>query len=132
MKVNAKSILLAVLSPAIFAMISCGGASFEFDFSVPTQSPPYINRIDPVNASPGDVVIIYGFGFSIVEGNNVISFGGVSTVAEDYAELEATNENEIESLTVTVPDGVDAGENDIKVSVFDNVSNTDLKITITP
>lgn len=112
------------------ALISCGGSGAPFNSTVPTQAPPYINRIDPTTVNPGDTVTIFGFGYSIVPGYNIVTFGDVSTVSEGYSILAVPTSDEIESITVVVPANVPAGAQTAYVSVLGNTSNTNMSVNV--
>jgi len=110
--------------------LSCGGADEPFDPTVSTQAYPYINRINPVAATAGDAVNIFGFGYSAAAELNVVIINGVEALATNYTLLAAPTSTEIERLTFTVPAGIAAGTYDIYVFVLGNVSNTNVQITI--
>ena len=115
---------------AVLSVVSCGSVSQIFDTTVPTQVDPYINRIAPVTATAGNMVTIFGFGFSEVPELNVVIVGGAAVVADTYSLLGTPVAGEIETLTFTVPAGLTVGANSIYVDVLDNVSNTSISITI--
>lgn len=115
---------------ALISMIGCGSGGSDFDSTVPTQTDPYINRIDPTAASAGDVVSIFGRGFSDVAQLNVVIIDGTPVLADTHSLVTPATDNEIESLTFTVPVGINAGVHSIYVDVLDNVSNADITITI--
>lgn len=110
---------------------ACGNVE-EFDVTVPSMLSPYVHRVDPANGGAGDIITIYGWGFSTEPANNIVSFGGASTVATDYGVLATPADGELETLTVTVPAGSAAGDAAVYVTVFDNISNANLTFTITP
>lgn len=126
-----KSIYPFLVLSLVF-LSSCGGASLIYDSTVPTQSPPAISRVDPANGNAGDTVTIFGVGFSVVAGNNVISIAGTSAVASAYTLLANPTDGEVESLTVTIPANAVAGESSVFVTVIDNTSNSNLKFTLNP
>lgn len=109
---------------------SCGSAD-EYDSSVPTQLAPYVNRVDPVNGKAGDVITIFGFGYSVVYSNDIVTIGGAAASASAYNLLDGTTAGEIESLTVTVPAGVTVGTDSVFVTVFGNTSNANVTFTVT-
>ena len=111
---------------------SCGGESLQFDVTIPSQTEPYIHRVDPSNGQPGDTVIVYGFGFSIITSNNIVSFGDTSITASAYSLLADPSDGEIELLTIEVPSGVSVGSSAIYITVFENTSNADISFTINP
>lgn len=112
-------------------LLSCGSVD-EFDVTVPTMLSPHVHRVDPANGTAGDIITIYGWGFSTEAANNIVSFGGASTTATSYNILAAPAEGELETISVVVPVGATAGDLNINVTVFDNTSNASLTFTITP
>ncbi len=115
----------------IFAL-SCGStAGSDYDLSVPTQTAPYVNRIDPAAGKAGDAVTVFGFGFSAVAANDIVTIGSSAAGASAYALLDGTTAGEVESLTVTVPAGVTVGTNNVFVTVFDNTSNANVTFAVT-
>lgn len=128
MKFLAKTVLVGL----IFIM-GCGSAAEEF---VPTQTDPYISRVDPAAASVGDVVAVFGHGFSDAAEFNIIVIDDTQIFADSYALVTPATGDEVESLAFTVPAGISQGDHTIYVIVCDvacdNTSNTDLTITINP
>ena len=123
--------LYTILIIAIF-LVACGSSSSnDFSDNIPTNSPPIVSRVDPANASAGDEVTIFGFGFSMAVPENIVMIGDAATNATAYSLLESPTDTEIESLTAIVPDDVTAGENSVIVVVDVNISNADITITVT-
>ncbi|PIR18224.1 MAG: hypothetical protein COV46_01000 [Deltaproteobacteria bacterium CG11_big_fil_rev_8_21_14_0_20_49_13] len=111
-------------------LLSCGSSGTPFNSTVSTQAPPYVNRIDPAIVNPGDTLTIFGLGYSIVPGYNIVTFGDVSTVSENYFILTTPTSDEIESITVVVPANVPAGTQTVYVSVIGNTSNTNMSVNV--
>jgi len=117
---------------AIF-LIGCGSAQDTNDFNstVSTQAPPFINRVNPTSGSAGATITLFGFGFSSATPSNVIMVGGTSTSAATYGLVSPAANGEIEQLTFTIPAGATAGAGNIFVTVFENSSNG-VAFTINP
>jgi hypothetical protein len=131
MRIHFFPILLFTIHCSLVTVFSsCGDVSLEFDSTVPSGLEPYVHRIDPANGKAGDTVTIFGFGFSVEAGSNIVSFGSETAVATAYSEVSPAAEGELESLTVTVPDGVSIGEAPVYVTVFTNTSNANISFTI--
>lgn len=112
-------------------MAGCGSSGPAFNSLVPTQTYPVITRISPTAAvTAGDTVTIFGIGFCSAANLNVVIINGAEALASTYALVAAPVGDEVESLTFTVPTGIVAGTYGIYVDVFNNVSNTDVTITI--
>lgn len=110
---------------------SCG-SSLNFDYTVPSQTEPYVSRVVPSTGKAGDVITIFGSGFSSEVASNIVSFGSTSISADGYALLASPVGAEIESITVTLLANITIGDVTIYVTVFDNTSNADIGFTITP
>src|SRR3989338_6686404 len=122
---------LVISTFMILIFMGCG-VETSFSSSIPTQSNPTIIRTDPTTVSQGGVLSIFGFGFSIIPAENVISFGGITAPAESYNLTEGTTSGEVEVLTVTVPQDVEAQDYSILVIVNSVASNTDISVTVEP
>lgn len=118
---------------AVFVIVvGCGSSGDLFDATIPSQVNPIVTRIDPTSANAGDTVTIFGIGFSAVPELNVIVMGSATTSANNYSLLPSPSGDEVESLTFVVPSGITPGTYPIYVVVVDNVSNTNVTITINP
>ncbi len=116
---------------ALFILTACGSTGPVFDPTVVTDAPPYVSRIDPTSGSIGDTVTIYGYGFSSEIISNIVSFGDEAAAADSYEFLiPQLAADELEKITVVVPDGLTSGDHDIAVLVFENVSNADVTFTV--
>lgn len=112
---------------------ACGNQGLlDFDVNVATQIPPTVTRLSPSVARAGDLVTIFGMGFSMVAADNFILVGTSSAVASSYALVSPPATGELETLTFTVPNAVATGVTSLLVSVYDNVSNGDILLTVTP
>lgn len=112
---------------------ACGGGSgVDYDSTVVTDSPPYVNRLDPAVANRGDTVTIFGFGFSYVPEYNIISLADIAVVAASHSFLATPVQNEIESLTFVVPSNINFGDYNIVVTVLSNPSNSNITLTVNP
>ena len=122
------------LSLALFCLClnSCGGDTAQFSETVPTQSIPIIQRLNPTILSRGDTLSVFGFGFSLIPQENVISIGNTAIAAASYALADTGNEGEIEVLTVTIPNDTPLEESSVFVIVNGEISNSNLTITIQP
>lgn len=116
---------------ALSFALSCGSTGDEYDTTVPTQTTPYVNRIDPAAGKAGDTVTIFGFGFSTAAANDIVTIGSAAASAGAYNLLDGSTAGEVESLTVTVPTGVTAGVNNVFVTVLGNTSNANVTFTVT-
>ena len=116
----------------MLTFVGCGGVGDFLDSSVPSQTDPIITRIAPTAARAGDVVTIFGIGFSAAAPLNIIVIGSVEVAADSYTLLAAPTGSEVESITFTVPAGLTVGFSSIYVVVIDNPSNENLTITINP
>jgi hypothetical protein len=115
-----------------FALVSCGSASDPYGPDIPTNSPPFVSRIDPNTGSAGNTITIFGFGFSVAVPENIVIMGGAATSATTYTLLSNITGDEIESITAVIPDDAQTGEGPIYVQVHENVSNADVSLTVTP
>lgn len=107
-------------------LVAACGDDLRYNETVPTQTSPFVNRIDPATGPAGTVVTVFGFGFSAVPEYNIVFFGATPAFATNYSLVSPPAAGEIEALTVTVPAGVAVGNSSVFVSVFDNVSNTNV------
>ena len=130
MKIMLQQLLFLALFPLLFT--SCGGGGPQFSDNVPTQSIPIVERLDPTTLSRGDTLSIFGFGYSFVPAENVITIGSASAVAESYTLINDPNPGEIEEITVTVPNTTPIGENTVFIIIGENASNSNLTITVQP
>ena len=112
-----------------FAM-ACG-SPVAFPSDVPIDSPPIVSRVDPTEGSAGDIITIFGFGFSIVAPNNIIVIGDAASAATSYRLLESPTSTEIEAIEAPVPDQATEGETPVVVMVHESVSNADVLFTVT-
>ncbi|MBI4237822.1 MAG: hypothetical protein HY696_05315 [Deltaproteobacteria bacterium] len=117
----------------------CGGGcgdgeqpTFAFDEAVPLQLEPYIARITPTVARAGDTVTIIGFGYSAIPNDNVVVMDDVAVAADTYGVAAAPAGTELEQLTFQVPSTLTVGSHVIGVIVYDNISNTEQTLTVTP
>lgn len=114
-----------------FFCVSCGSTVESlFDETVVTGVDPYVNRVEPATAAAGDTVTIFGMGFSSVKSFNVVIVNGVEALADSYSLLATPQQYELESITFTVPAGIAAGSQPVYVDVLDNISNTNISLTI--
>lgn len=114
------------------ALSACGASSDPYGPDIPTNSPPFVSRVEPNTGRAGDTVTIFGFGFSVAVPANIVIIGGAATSAATYTLLSNITADEIESITAVVPDDAELGEAAIYVQVHDNVSNADVSFTVTP
>jgi hypothetical protein len=120
------------LALIIYLMIcGCGSGATKFSETVPTQSIPIIKRVEPTTVTRNATLSLFGFGFSVIPSENIVSLGNTATVATSYALAETGNEGEIEVLQITVPADADLGENLIFMTVDNVASNADQKATVT-
>ncbi|MBT3182824.1 MAG: hypothetical protein HN337_10020 [Deltaproteobacteria bacterium] len=115
----------------VIFLVACGGSSNEFSADVPTNSPPIVSRVDPIDAMAGDEITVFGFGFSIAGPSNIIMIGSTATNAITYSLVDSPTDTEIESLTAIIPDDAVPGDNSVIVVVDGNVSNADITLTVT-
>lgn len=121
------------ISIALCAAFGCGsGTSPQFSADVPTDAPPTVSRVDPASANAGDTVTIFGFGFSIVPDNNIVSIGEAITAASGYRLLDSPTSSEIEAITITIPGGISPADHPVVVVVGENISNADITLTVVP
>ncbi len=127
-----KHLISTLAAVVIFCGIVACGSGVDYDSTVTTESPPYVNRIDPSAANRGDTITVYGFGFSFVPEYNIISLGDIAIVASSHDFLAAPVENEIESLTFVVPSNINFGDYGIVITVLGNTSNSNVTLTVNP
>jgi|GEM_PF-1279801 hypothetical protein len=121
-----------LIAIACLALVAACGSPFAFPPDVPTDSPPIVSRVEPAEGSPGDMVTIYGFGFSFTVANNIVIFGDAASVATSYRLLDSPTSTEIEAIEAPVPNEAPEGEVPVVVVVYENVSNADVLFTVTP
>lgn len=101
-------------------------------------APPVISTVSPAAASiaGATVVTLSGYGFSSVAASNIITIGtgttSAATSATAYGLVAPATATDIETLTFTLPTGTPVGVQNIFVTVFNNVSNANLSLTVTP
>ncbi|MFH1874555.1 MAG: IPT/TIG domain-containing protein [Pseudomonadota bacterium] len=105
--------------------MSCGGGGTPYAADVVTGSPPTLLRVDPAQGAPGSQVTIFGFGFSIEVANNVVIIGDLAVSASQYNLLTNPTNDELESITFTVPANLTAGVYNLLVLVNSEPSNID-------
>lgn len=116
----------------LVGICSCGGgSSYTYSDDVPTDSPPTINRVDPSSGAAGSQATLYGFGFSFIAPNNIITMGTYGTPATQYTLLPNPTSTEIESLDFTIPSELAPGDYAIVLVVDGNPSNADIIFTVT-
>ncbi len=121
------SSVLCPLSVVLFLALGCGSGqetAADFDATVSTQAPPFINRVNPTSGRAGDTITLFGLGFSTAAAGNIVTAGGAATSAATYALVNPPAGGEIEQLTFTIPTGVGTGAGNVFVTVFENTSNT--------
>lgn len=112
-------------------MSSCFADSESlFDLNVPSGAYPVITRISPTTATAGDTATIFGVGFAAAASLNVVIIDGSEALGETYNLIAVPLGDEVESITFTVPVGITPGTYPIFVYVIENVSNTNITITI--
>ena len=121
-----------LLAIACLPLAAACGAPLVYPPDVPTDSPPIVSRVEPSVGSAGEVVTIYGFGFSFTVANNIVIFGDAASAATSYRLLDSPTSTEIEAIEAPVPADAPEGANPIVVVVYDNVSNADVLFTVTP
>ena len=121
-----------LITACLIISASCGSELSDFGANVPTEAPPTVLRIAPANASAGDNVSVFGFGFSVVSNENLITFGSTQINDATYTLVDPVVNGEIESLTFTVPANASLGAQALFVVVGENISNTDLNLTVDP
>lgn len=104
----------------------------EFSEDVPTQTYPIVSSVTPTTAARGATVTINGMGFSSAAPVNVIIVGDTAISASTYGLVAVPTSSEIEFLTFVVPTGAAIGINSVDVVVYDNASNSDITLTVTP
>lgn len=120
----------AIFLIALFSL-SCGGSS-DYNPNVPTDSPPIVSRAEPSAGKAGDVISIFGLGYSIAYPEDIVVVGGAATSATSYRLLDNPTANEIEAITFIVPEDAEIGEGPIYVQVDGNSSNVDVSFTVLP
>ena len=115
----------------VLLVAGCSGTD-AFQPDVPTDAPPIVNRADPNAGAVGDMITIFGFGFTTSIPENIVIIGGAAASANAYQLLANPTDREIEAITVTVPEGAEVGEGPIYVQVHGNQSNSDVSFTVTP
>ncbi len=116
---------LLAWSWAAFLLVSCGGGTP--DSHVVSGSVPLLLSTTPSTAAPGTSVRLTGTGFSFVPQENIVALGDFSVPADEYT----IGEDGSEQIQFTIPNEIDAGENQIFVIVEGEVSNV-LSFTVTP
>lgn len=116
----------------LFFLIGCGTSDSDFPPDVPTSSPPIISRVDPNAGSAGDLVTVYGFGFTVSIPENIVIIGSAPTSAIEYQLLANPTSSEIEAITARVPADAKLGEGPIYVQVHGDQSNSDVSFTVLP
>ena len=111
---------------------ACGGSASEFSDDIPTELPPIVSRVEPLEGPSGTEIKIYGFGFSVNIPVNVVLIGGQAESAVNYELLPDPTDTEIEMLTASVPEGAAEGPSPVVVIVYENVSNQDVVFNVTP
>lgn len=104
----------------------------EFSEDVPTQTYPIVSSVTPTTAARGATVTINGMGFSSAAPVNIVIVGDTAVSASTYGLVAAPTSSEIEFLTFVVPVGAPIGSDSIDVVVYDNASNSDVTLTVTP
>jgi len=123
-----KKACTAILFIAL-ASLSCVGSS-DYNPNVPTDSPPIVSRVDPSAGMAGDMISIFGLGFSIAYPEDIVVVGGAATSATSYRLLDNPTDSEIEAITFIVPEEAEIGEGPIYVQVEGNSSNVDVSFTV--
>jgi len=118
--VNADGTALTVVVPAGVLQITSvrvehdGLASNSHDFVI--EGSPTITALVPNNGEPGDVILIRGFEFDPVPGNNDVRFNGLAATVNSVSAAGVYDE-----LSVAVPAGVTTGQ--VTVTAAGQTSN---------
>lgn len=114
----------------------CGDATSErvepFDPAVATQVTPVVTRIAPVTGRSGDLMTIFGAGFSVVPEDNIVILSNTVALAASYAATAAGTPGEVEQLTFTIPSNTTIGTHAVTVNVYEHTSNGNVTLTVTP
>ncbi len=115
---------------------ACGSVNGEsvlfFDPNVSLQTIPVVTRVTPTTGRAGDTITIFGLGFSIVPTDNLVVLSNTSIPASAYALVDPPVTGEIEQLTFTLPADSAIGDTSVVVNVYENSSNSDVLLTVTP
>ena len=122
-------LLFVCLAPTL---ISCGSDLPQLSATIPTQTPPVIQRLDPATLARGATLSVFGFGYSIVPEENIVTIGARSQVAESYDVVANGANGEAEVLTLTLPQDLPIGDQTVFVIVQGRTSNADLTVTVQP
>lgn len=117
-------------------LIGCGSAADDrvepFDASVATQVAPVVTRISPTIGRAGDVITIFGVGFSVIPEDNIVLFASAAALALSYNLASPAGSGEVEQLTFVIPTNATTGTTSVIVNVYDNSSNSDITLMVTP
>ncbi len=116
------------------ALCACGDVapSDVFEANVATGLPPTVTRVAPTTAAVGSTVTIFGYGFSVIPTDDIVLIGGVVVPASTYDVATPQAAGEIEQLTVVIPVDQPVGATTLGLVVYDEASNNDVALTITP
>lgn len=119
-------------------LIGCGSATDDsvepFDASVATQVAPVVTRINPATGRAGDIITIFGVGFSVIPEDNIVLLtkAAAATSALSYNLASPAGSGEVEQLTFVIPTNATAGITAVIVNVYDNSSNSDITLLVNP
>lgn len=117
-------------------LIGCGSATDDsvepFDASVVTQVAPVVTRINPTIGRAGDVITVFGVGFSVIPEDNIVLLTGSAALAFGYNAVDAAGTGEVEELTFAIPTNATTGITSVIVNVYDNSSNSDVTLMVNP
>lgn len=117
-------------------LVGCGSAADDrvepFDASIATQVAPVVTRINPASGRAGDIITIFGVGFSVIPEDNIVLLTNAAALALSYNAVAAAREGEVEQLTFAIPTNATTGITSVLVNVYDNSSNSDITLTVNP
>lgn len=117
-------------------LIGCGSAADDrvepFDASVATQVAPVVTRINPTFGRAGDIITIFGMGFSVIPEDNIVLLTSAAAPAFSYSLASPAGSGEVEQLTFAIPTNARAGITSVIVNVYDNSSNSDITLMVNP
>lgn len=120
----------------IGVVVGCGSATDDlpgsFDASVATQVAPVVTRISPTIGRAGDIITIFGVGFSVIPEDNIVLLTSAATPAFSYTANNAAGSGEVEQLAFVIPSNAKSGVTFVLVSVYGNSSNSDITLIVTP
>lgn len=120
-----------IISSIACSLCACGPSLDDLDPSIASQEFPAITQVVPTSGRPGDIITIFGLGFSVVPQENIVIIGNKTALASEYELVNNENGTEVEKITFEIPVNTTTGVGSVSVLAITYGSNS-IEFTILP